>query len=292
MLHPRHAVELFKCLGKKKQIHKSADDAQLRLYAEILPGDFLNYGYFDNPDIPPERLSLHDIQQAQIRYGQLLIDQIRDRKGPVLDAGCGMGGLLNLLVEQGFSSTALTPNRTQIQYLQSKHPAVPLVQGKFESIPLEKFRHFFSTVITSESFQYMKLNESLATLRQILKPDGRWILCDYFRTCESTRKSGHRWSDFTSALHEQGWKIISERDITRNALPSVGYVYMCGRRVAVPVTAFVLGKLRRKRPALHYLLEEVIDEIQQYLLDHLNLVNPEVFLREKKYMLLVIERGR
>ncbi|HKS38735.1 MAG TPA: hypothetical protein VJW76_16190, partial [Verrucomicrobiae bacterium] len=153
-------------------------------------------------------------------------------------------------------------------------------------------RHFFSTVITSESFQYMKLDEALATLRQILKPDGRWILCDYFRTCESTRKSGHRWSDFTSAVRQHGWRIVSERDITRNALPSVGYVYMCGRRIAVPVAAFVLGKLRRKRPALHYLLEEVIDEIQQYMLDHLDLVNPEVFSREKKYMLLVIENGR
>lgn len=291
MLHPRHAVQLFKCLRKEDRATRATDDAQLRLYAEILGGDFLNYGYFDAPDIPPEKLSLHDIQQAQLRYGQLLIDQIRDRSGPVLDAGCGMGGLLNLLVAQGYSPTALTPNRSQIHYVRSKHPAVPLVQARLEQIPLEKYRRHFSTVITSESFQYMKLAEGLATLEQILAPGGRWILCDYFRTCESMRKSGHRWDDFTRALRDGEWKIVSERDITRHALPSVGYVYMWGRRVAVPVAGFVLAKLQRKRPALHYLLEEVIDEIQKYLLDQLDLVNPEIFAREKKYMLLVVERG-
>jgi len=291
MLHPRHAVQLLKRLRKEDRATKAADDAQLRLYAEVLGGDFLNYGYFYTPDIPPEKLSLHDIQQAQLRYGQLLIDQIRDRDGPVLDAGCGMGGLLNLLVAQGYSPTALTPNRSQIHYVQSKHPAVPLVQVRFEQIPLEKYRRHFSTVITSESLQYMKLSEALAMLEQILAPGGRWILCDYFRTCESTRKSGHRWDDFTRALQEGKWKVVSERDITRHTLPSVGYVYMWGRRVAVPVAGFVLARLQRKRPALHYLLEEVIDEIQKYLLDHLDLVNPEIFAREKKYMLLVVERG-
>jgi hypothetical protein len=193
-------------------------------------------------------------------------------------------------VAQGYCPTALTPNRSQIQYIQSKHPSVPLVQTRLEQIPLEKYRRHFNTVITSESFQYVKLSEGLATMEQILAPGGLWILCDYFRTCESMRKSGHRWDDLTRALQNREWKIISERDITRHALPSVGYVYMWGRRVAVPLAGFMLAKLQRKRPALHYLLEEVIDEIQNYLLDQLDLVNPEIFAREKKYMLLVVER--
>ena len=289
MVHPRHAVGLFKCLRKKSYAGKAVDDAQLKLYAEILPGDFLNYGYFDDPNVMPEQLSLHDIQQAQIRYGQLLINQIQDRSGPLLDAGCGMGGLLNLLVEQGFSPTALTHNRAQIQYVQGRHPTVPLVQGKFEDIPLKQYRHHFSTVITSESFQYMNLSAGLATIEQVLAPGGRWILCDYFRTCDRARK-GHLWTDFLQALEKDHWRIVSEKDITRNALPAVRYVYMWGKRVGVPVVSFALEKMRRKRPALHHLLKEVIEQSHAYLLDQLELVNPEVFAREKKYMLLVIER--
>jgi cyclopropane fatty-acyl-phospholipid synthase-like methyltransferase len=288
--HPRHTIEWLKRLRKKPHAAKSADDAQLKLYAEILPGDFLNYGYFDDPDIAPEKLSLHDIQQAQIRYGQLLIDQIKNKKGAVLDAGCGMGGLLNLLVAQGFSPTALTPNRAQIKYISSRHPNAPLIQGKFEDIPVEKYRNHFDTVITSESFQYVKLPAGLAMMEKILAPGGRWILCDYFRTTERAHKSGHLWKDFLQALEKNNWHVVSEKDITRNALPTVRFVDMCARRVGLPVLDFTLGKLRRKRPALHYLFEEVIEKSNAYLLDQLELVNPETFAREKKYALLVIER--
>jgi cyclopropane fatty-acyl-phospholipid synthase-like methyltransferase len=288
--HPRHTIEWLKRLRKKPREAKSADDAQLKLYAEILPGDFLNYGYFDDPDIAPEKLSLHDIQQAQIRYGQLLIDQIKNKKGPVLDAGCGMGGLLNLLVAQEFSPTALTPNRAQIKYISSRHPNVPLIQGKFEEIPVEKFRNHFDTVITSESFQYVKLPAGLAMMEKILAPGGRWILCDYFRTTERAHKSGHLWKDFLQALEKNGWRVVSEKDITRNALPTIRFVDLCARRVGLPVLNFALGKLQKKRPALHYLFEEVIETSHAYLLEQLELVNPETFAREKKYMLLVIER--
>jgi len=288
--HPRHTIEWLKHLRKKPHAAKSVDDAQLKLYAEILPGDFLNYGYFDDPDIAPEKLSLHDIQQAQIRYGQLLIDQIQNRKGTVLDAGCGMGGLLNLLVEQGFSPTALTPNRAQIKYIESRHPAVPMIQGKFEDIPVEKFRRHFDTVITSESFQYVNLSAGLATMERILAPGGRWILCDYFRTTARARKSGHLWTDFVQALEKNNWRVVSEKNITRNALPTIRFIDLCARRVGLPVLNFALGKLQKKRPALHYLFEEVIETSRAYLLDQLELVNPETFAREKKYMLLVIER--
>lgn len=289
-VHPRHVVELLKRLPKQKHGTKAADDAQLRLYSEILPGDFLNYGFFDDPDIAPEKLSLHDIQQAQLRYGRLLVAQIRDRGGAVLDAGCGMGGLLNLLVEQGFSPTALTPNSKQIKYVSSRHPTVPMIHGTFEDIPTDKFRGRFATVIMSESFQYMNLSAALGVMEKILAPGGRWILCDYFRANDRARKSGHLWADFVPALEKNNWQIVSSRDITRNALPAVGYAYMWGRRVGMPIATFVLEKLRRKRPALHYLFEEVIEQSRAYLLDQLELVNPETFARDKKYMLLTIER--
>jgi SAM-dependent methyltransferase len=288
--HPRHAIEILKRLPKRPQEAKFVDDAQLRLYSEILPGDFLNYGYFDDPEIPPEKLCLHDIQQAQIRYGQLLINQIRDRIGQVLDVGCGMGGLLNLLVAQGFSPTALTPNRRQVKYVQSRHPCLPMIHGKFEEIPVEKYRNHFTSVITSESFQYVNLAAGLATMDKILALGGRWILCDYFRTCPGARKSGHLWGDFLQALEKNNWRIVSQKDITRNALPTVRFVYMCGRRIGLPAVDFALEKFHKKRPALHYLFEEIITRTRAYLLDQLEIINPESFQRDKKYMMLAIER--
>src|SRR5688572_14281368 len=102
LIHPRYTLGFIRCFKHREACGKDVDDAQLKLYAEILPGDFLNYGFYDNPSLPPEQLSLQDIQEAQIRYGQLLIDAIREPSRPVLDVGCGMGGLLNLLVAQKY----------------------------------------------------------------------------------------------------------------------------------------------------------------------------------------------
>lgn len=82
LVNPRHALQIFKRLRAGTHAPRTADDAQLSLYAEILSGDFLNYGFFDDPEIPPEQVSLNDIQQAQVRYGQLLIDRICDRARP------------------------------------------------------------------------------------------------------------------------------------------------------------------------------------------------------------------
>ena len=289
IVYPRHAVALAKCFRAQKRDRKSSHDAELKFCADVLPGDFLNYGFYDDPSIPPEQISLHHIQQAQIRYGQLLVDEIRDKNGPVLDAGCGMGGLLNLLVAQGFTATALTPNHSQIEHIHTRHPHVPLIEGKFDPETLQNYGGRFSTVITSESFQYMKLVPGLKTLRHVLAPGGRWILCDYFRIAETKRRSGHQWTDFNDALATHGWRIVSQRDITANVLPTLRYLHMLGGRVGTAAADFILGKIRRKRPALHHLLEEAIGDWRAYLSDQVQTVSPEVFAREKKYMLMVME---
>jgi hypothetical protein len=54
---------------------------------------------------------------------------------------------------------------------------------------------------------------------------------------------------------------------------------------------FVVGKIQRKRPALHHLLKEAIEDWRAYLADQIQTVSPEVFVREKKYMLMVMERA-
>ncbi len=256
-----------------------------------MPGDFLNYGYYDDPSIPPDQISLHHIQQAQIRYGQLLVNEIRDRHRPVLDAGCGMGGLLNLLVAQDFNVTALTPNHSQMKHIQVRHPHLSFIEGKFKPGTLREYGQRFGTVITSESFQYMKLEPGLKTLQHVLAPGGRWILCDYFRTAETKRRSGHQWAAFNEALVKYGWRIVSQRDITANVLPTLRYLHMLGERVGVAAADFIVGKLRRKRPALFHLTQEIIGDWRAYLTEQIETVSPEVFAREKKYMLMVMERA-
>jgi SAM-dependent methyltransferase len=291
IVYPRHTAALVRCLCAKKPDRKSAHDAELKFCADILPGDFLNYGYYDDPATPADEISLRDIQRAQVRYGQLLVEQIRDKDRAVLDAGCGMGGLLNLLVTQGFKPTALTPNHSQLEHIRARHRQLPLIEGKFDPSTMRQFAGQFGTVVTSESFQYMKLVPGMQTIQRVLAPGGRWILCDYFRIAETRRRSGHHWTDFNRALTEQGWKIVLERDITPHVLPTLRYLHMLGGRVGNAAAEFAVGKLRRKRPALHFILQDAVAGWRAYISDQVRTVDPEIFVREKKYMLMVMERA-
>lgn len=289
-LTPRNWGPFIKYLRRRSKSDKGADDAQLELFSQIMPGGFLNYGYSEDPSLPPEKLSLDAIQRAQARYGERLVDLAGGATGPVLDAGCGLGGLVRLLLQRGFAPTALTPNRVQIRHMRTAFPSVPLIEGRLEQIPLDTFRGYFQTVITAESFQYMDLRSAPGIIDKILRPSGRWILCDYFRIGTALGKSGHAWSDFTNALDRQGWRIVSAQDITPNVLPTIAYVGMWGQRLAVPLANYVFAKLERKHPAVHFLFQDLLVDLHKYMLEHLELVDPAIFAREKKYMQLVIER--
>jgi SAM-dependent methyltransferase len=263
----------------------------LALYAQMVPSGFLNYGYFDQPETPPEKISLQDIHDAQVRYGRLLLEQMGDHRGAVLDAGCGMGGLLSLLLRHGCVPTALTPDRNQIRHIEHHFPHVPLIPTRFEALPLEQYRGRFQTVIMSESVQYMKLAKALPVVQGVLAPGGRWVLCDYFRLGETVRRSGHVLREFVAAVAADGWRIVVQRDITAHALPAIRFVHMLGRRAGLPALGFAVDKLQRRRPAIHYLLEDFFSGARRYAEQQLEVIDPEIFQREKAYMLMVLERA-
>jgi SAM-dependent methyltransferase len=238
----------------------------------------------------PESLSLSDIQYAQSRYAELILEQIVDKHSPVLDVGCGMGGLLGLLQGQGFSATALTPDQSQIRYIQRRYPTIPLIEGKFEGLTDTTYKHYFGTVITAESVQYLDVTPALLIMEQILRPGGRWILSDYFRLGPAHEKSGHDWTGFTQKLQEGKWRIVVQRDMTSHVLPTLRYLHMWSTRVAFPFCTFLLDRFNRKRPALYYLLQDALQEYVGVISDRLQAIDPEIFSRDKKYMFLVIER--
>jgi hypothetical protein len=193
-------------------------------------------------------------------------------------------------VAGGWHPMALTPNHAQIEYVRSTYPSIPVFHGKFEQLPVEKYGGGFGTVIMSESFQYMKLKQAFFTLLQVLRPGGRWIICDYFRTSANGGGSRHmrgvrsrriaRCEDETGIRTGYHAQRAAHTRLRAHAWRTTGG----------PLVNFVIAKLRKKRPAIHYVLEEVIEELRAYMLDQLQIVNPAEFARDRKYMLLVVER--
>ncbi len=154
MLHPKHVVKAIRLQKGRKANKRVYDDAQLALLSQIIPGGYLHYGYFDDPDRCPREISLAEITRAQQRYAELLVELAVDQHAPVLDVGCGMGAMSRLLRDRGFKPTALTPDRFQAGHIGKCHPDIPLIQCKFEELPNpDAHAGRYGTVFTSESLQ-------------------------------------------------------------------------------------------------------------------------------------------
>ena len=308
-LLPHHVVRWIRRRRTHRRVPTVHANAQLLLYNRMLPGDFLHYGYFDDPDTPPEAISFEAIQRAQLRYAEILVDRIDHPGQPVLDAGSGMGGMLGLLRTAGYKVTGLTPDRFQVEHIGRNHPGIPILNRRFEDMLADeaanRFRSHFGTVIHSESIQYMKPRGVFSVMREILAPGGTWIVADYFRAGEAgggqpvaeasrpapRERSGWRLDRFRARLAENGFEIADETDITANVLPTLGFAHLLASRIGLPGVDFAVDKLRAKRPALHYVVENVAERIRAAARESTAVIDPDGFAAHKRYMLMTIRRA-
>ena len=279
---------------RRRQRHRklptAARNSQLSLYSQVLPGDFLHYGYFDDVEAAPERLSFHDMQHAQLRYAQELVKLIDCPDEPVLDVGSGMGGLLALLRDVGFDVTGLTPDALQVEHIRRVHQGVPVLHCRFEEMPMEEYAGAFGTVIHAESIQYMDLDRVFAIVDHVLAAQGTWIVADYFRVRTEGERSGWRWDDFRNRIDTSGFQVVHSRDITAHVLPTLGFAHLLATRIGLPVFDFAGEKLQAKSPGVHYVVEDILAVVRQSIIRNAAVVDPAAFARRKRYMLMTLRR--
>jgi hypothetical protein len=133
-------------------------------------------------------------------------------------------------------------------------------------------------------------NPQLQLYSRILKPGGRWVMCDYFRREPEVKGSGHVWGDFLAAAADRGWHLVHQEDVTDHILPTVRFARMLAQRFGLSLLGYGAANLKRKRPALHYLVEEVLDDVEGLLKTKVEQLDPERFANDKRYMLLALVR--
>ena len=149
----------------------------------------------------------------------------------------------------------------------------------------------FGTVINSESLQYINLEKAFELVDAMLEPDGRWIITDYFRLNQKGKnKSGHTLEQYKEQIVKAGWEIELERDITQNCLPTLRLVNVYVERFVEPLAVFGIEKMKVKMPWLYYLTNDLRDAIGKKADKELASVNPDMFEKEKKYMLFVLKK--
>ncbi len=284
-------IELFKAymFHKKGTNHiKSSEDLELMLYSRIIRNDMLHYGYFEDTKIEPDCISIHDLENAQMKYVDLIEEQILDRENNVLDVGCGMGGLSKTLHNKGIKVQSLTPDNNQKNHIRIKYPDLTVHHMKFEDF---KTNERFGTVINSESLQYIDLNTAFNSVSKLLTKNGRWIVTDYFRiNNDGINKSGHLHEDFLKSIDANGWTIVHQNDMTLNSLPTLKFAITFIDRFVKPLAMFSNDKLKHKVGWLFYLTQELREGLSSKSKKELAALDPDKFIKEKKYMMYVLEK--
>jgi cyclopropane fatty-acyl-phospholipid synthase-like methyltransferase len=292
IINPKTLFTLIKIKREKKnKKNRVYIDSYLKTYSKMFRSESLHFPYFSKPDIDPEEISLSDIENGGIEYSKLIIKKIVDKATPVLDVGCGLGGLCKMLLTGGYKPVGLTPDNYQYNYITEKYPEIKVIQSKLETMDSTSFRHAFGTIITAESLQYLKLDKAFPIIDDILKPSGHWIVCDYFKTVTKfSLKHQHHWDDFVNRIHKMKWEIVSQQDITKNVLPFLAYCSTFSKKILLPMLGFFIDQFHNKKPGAYFLLEDTIDSINADIIKRLRYIDPDVFSQERKYMLLVIKK--
>jgi len=268
---------------------KSQFDLELAFYAKILKNDMLHWGWFENPDIDVSSISIATLEKAQIHYADEIISRIQDINHAILDIGCGMGGLANLMSKKGLTVEALTPNLNQVAHIKQKYKNLKKIHAcRFEDLEPEEH---YGTLVNAESLQYIGLKKAFQKANSILLPQGWWIITDYFRSNNNGENtSGYLLADFKKQLVDETWEIIEELDITNRVLPTLRFVNMYAKRFLMPLFRLGSEKLRYKKAWLYYLTKDFRQSINAKIEKEMASVDPELFVKEKRYMLFVLKK--
>lgn len=292
LLHPVRLYRAFRAGRESERLDRTALDPQLKLYADILGHEHLHYGFFEDPTLSGAEISLRDLRRAQGAYSELLLRELPDPERPVLDCGCGMGGFLELLSEHGYEAVGLTPDEAQVDFIAGSPGDHRVHQTRFEELDVDRHARSYGAVVCAESLQYLDLEAAFEVAGEVLAPDGRWIICDYFRRHDRTHEaSGHLLEEFRGAVDRFGWSVRKDRDITENVLVTLRYAHTLADRLGRSLVDFLIDKASEKHPVAYELYRDEIGQLRERLDREMRTIDPEQFRRDKSYRLFVLTRS-
>ena len=237
-------------MAKKIDTKTEGLDLYVHVAKTFADSPWLHYGLWE----PGERPNIPQLRMAQERYVDKLLSIIPPAPGRLIDIGGGTGEMAKVLLGKGYSVDMITPSALQAEVAAEKlGPNAGVFETKFEDFDGEGP---YDVCLFSESFQYVKLETSLAKLDKILAPGGRIVIADCFRdeAYQGDRQpgGGHRFSVFLEAIARHGFEIDQDHDVTVAAAQSMAIDQDVYRGFVAPLVEQIRSLLSSRRPVIYW----------------------------------------
>ena len=246
----------------------------------------LHYGYWPKD----QTASIQNFVEAQNQHSQLIIDNIPKTTKSILDVGSGSGSLALKLLNLGYNVDCVIPSQFLAEQVKSKLSDQSTIhQCTFENVSETKK---YDLILFSESFQYVKIKESLLKIKKILNPHGHILICDFFQRNNSTKSpmgGGHNWNQFNNYINEYPFKLKMNLDITAETAPTIDLFAKFNDDVLSPLVLNVDEYLKSKYPLITKFIKwkfhKRLEKISNIYLR--GGVNGQSFTEHKQYHLLI-----
>ena len=264
-------------------------DIGLAIGRFFLNTEDLHYGYWPKG----KTATIQNFAEAQKAHSKLIIYHIPDGTQRILDVGSGSGNLALKLINKGFQVDCVIPSEFLAEQVQAKlgNQSTIHICG-FEDVPeSEKY----DLILFSESFQYVKLGESMVKIMTILNPGGHLLICDFFRRDvlgKSPMGGGHSWQSFQDIITKHPLKMVTDLDITEETAPTIDLLAKFNADVVTPISEmsgeYLIDHYPRITRLLQWKFKKRIEKISRIYLS--GAVNGYSFKQFKEYHLLVYEK--
>ena len=264
-------------------------DAGLLIGKFFLNTEELHYGYW--PD--DKTATAQNFAGAQARHSQLIIDHIPDGVKRILDVGSGSGSLAQKLINLGYKVDCVVPSEFLAEKIEDKLGKNSIINVcKFEDLEVSQS---YDLILFSESFQYVRMEQSIDKIVSMLPKNGYLLICDVFHknvTGVSPMRGGHRLDLFENQISKSFLKQITNLDITAETAPTYDFLNQLLNEVVIPISDLSDNYINSNYPKLSKLLKwkyrKKLDKITQVWSS--GQLTGENFIKFKSYRLLIYKK--
>jgi MPBQ/MSBQ methyltransferase len=176
--------------------------------------DYFHYGFWAQGTESPK--------EAQEKLWRLMFSLIPKGVKRILDAGCGLEKTTFDLTQAGYSAIGISPDKANMELARTRHgEGVQLITTSFEDYSDELP---FDLILFQESSQYVALWNLIIHSRELLRKNGYLLICDEIRYGEKKSRNFHRKDLLLNMAGAAGFKLLVNRDITDQVMPTRHYV--------------------------------------------------------------------